>query len=105
MKIVPKKVKMARQKPSARVTNFNEVALGYSEEEAQQEARRCLQCKKAPCIKGCPVEIDIPSFIAKIIQKDYRGAIRKIKESNLLPAMCGRVCPQEGLCEKACTLG
>lgn len=96
---------MARQKPSVRVTNFDEVALGYSEEEAQQEARRCLQCKKPPCIKGCPVEIDIPAFIARIMQKDYRGAIRKIKESNLLPAMCGRVCPQEGLCEKACTLG
>ncbi len=105
MKIVPKKRRMARQKPSVRVTNFDEVALGYSEEEAQQEARRCLQCKKPPCIKGCPVEIDIPAFIARIMQKDYRGAIRKIKESNLLPAMCGRVCPQEGLCEKACTLG
>jgi len=105
MKIFPKKVKMPRQKPKVRVTNFAEVALGYTEEQAQQEARRCLQCKKAPCIKGCPVEIDIPSFIAKIVEKDYRGAIRKIKESNLLPAMCGRVCPQEGLCEKACTLG
>lgn len=86
------------------MTNFNEVALGYSEEEAQREARRCLQCKKAPCIKACPVEIDIPSFIARITEKDYQGAIRKIKEDNLLPAMCGRVCPQEGLCEKACTL-
>jgi glutamate synthase (NADPH/NADH) small chain len=105
MKIFPKKVKMPRQKPKVRVTNFDEVALGYTEEQAQQEARRCLQCKKAPCIKGCPVEIDIPSFIAKIVEKDYRGAIRKIKEANLLPAMCGRVCPQEGLCEKACTLG
>ncbi len=104
MKIFPKKVKMPRQKPKVRVTNFDEVALGYTEKQAQQEARRCLQCKKAPCIKGCPVEIDIPSFIAKIVEKDYRGAIRKIKESNLLPAMCGRVCPQEGLCEKACTL-
>ncbi len=105
MKIRPKKVRMPRQKPKVRVTNFDEVALGYTEKQAQQEARRCLQCKNAPCIKGCPVEIDIPSFIAKIVEKDYRGAIRKIKESNLLPAMCGRVCPQEGLCEKACTLG
>ncbi len=104
MKIAPKKVEMPRQKPRVRVTNFNEVALGYSEEEAQREARRCLQCKKAPCIKACPVEIDIPSFIARITEKDYQGAIRKIKEDNLLPAMCGRVCPQEGLCEKACTL-
>jgi glutamate synthase (NADPH/NADH) small chain len=104
MKIAPKKVEMPRQKPRVRVTNFNEVALGYSEEEAQREARRCLQCKKAPCIKACPVEIDIPGFIARITEKDYQGAIRKIKEDNLLPAMCGRVCPQEGLCEKACTL-
>jgi len=104
MKIVPEKVEMSRQAPKVRVTNFNEVALGYSEEEAQQEAKRCLQCKKAPCIEACPVEIDIPSFIARIIEKDYQGAIRKIKEKNLLPAMCGRVCPQEGLCEKACTL-
>ena len=104
MKIIPKKVEMPRQKPKVRVTNFNEVALGYTKEQAQQEARRCLQCKKAPCIKACPVEIDIPSFIAKIAEKDYRGAIRKIKEANLLPAMCGRVCPQEGLCEKACIL-
>jgi len=104
MKIAPKKVEMLRQEPEVRVANFNEVALGYSEEEAQREARRCLQCKKAPCIKACPVEIDIPCFIARIIEKDYKGAIRKIKEDNLLPAMCGRVCPQEGLCEKACTL-
>jgi glutamate synthase (NADPH/NADH) small chain len=104
MKIVPKKVKMPRQKPKVRVTNFNEVALGYTKEQAQQEARRCLQCKKAPCINACPVEIDIPSFIAKIVKKDYRGAIHKIKEANLLPGMCGRVCPQEGLCEKVCTL-
>ena len=104
MKIAPKKVEMSRQDPIVRVTNFNEVALGYSEEEAQQEARRCLQCKKAPCIKACPVEIDIPGFIAPLVDRDYRGAIRKIKEQNLLPAMCGRVCPQEGLCEKACIL-
>ena len=103
MKISPKKVEMPRQEPKVRITNFNEVALGYLEEEAQEEARRCLQCKKAPCIKACPVEIDILGFIARIIEKDYQGAIRKIKEKNLLPAMCGRVCPQEGLCEKACT--
>jgi glutamate synthase (NADPH/NADH) small chain len=105
MKISPKKVEMARQEPKVRITNFNEVALGYSEEEAQEEARRCLQCKKAPCIQACPVEIDIPGFIARIMDKDYQGAISKIKEKNLLPAMCGRVCPQEGLCEKVCTLG
>jgi len=104
MKISPKKVEMARQEPKVRVKNFNEVALGYSEEEAIEEAKRCLQCKKAPCTKACPVEVDIPGFIARIMENDYRGAIRKIKEKNLLPAMCGRVCPQEELCEKACTL-
>ena len=104
MKIAPKKVKMPRQRPRIRVKNFDEVALGYSEEQAEEEARRCLQCKKAPCTKACPVEVDIPGFITRIIDKDYQGAIGKIKEKNLLPAMCGRVCPQEGLCEKACTL-
>jgi glutamate synthase (NADPH/NADH) small chain len=104
MKIAPKKVEMPHQKPEVRVTNFDEVALGYSAKEAQQEASRCLQCKKAPCTRTCPVEVDIPGFIARIIEKDYQGAIRKIKEKNLLPAMCGRVCPQEELCEKACTL-
>jgi len=104
MKISPQRVEMARQEPKVRIKNFNEVALGYTEEQAQEEAERCLQCKKAPCTKACPVEIDIPGFIARIVNKDYQGAIRQIKEANLLPAMCGRVCPQEGLCEKACTL-
>jgi len=104
MEIARKKVEMPRQKPKVRIRNFNEVALGYSEDSAQDEARRCLQCKKAPCTNACPVEIDIPGFIALIVKKDYRGAIRKIKEKNLLPAMCGRVCPQEDLCEMACTL-
>lgn len=104
MKISPQRVEMARQEPRVRIRNFNEVALGYTEEQAREEARRCLQCKKAPCTKACPVEIDIPGFIKRIIEKDYPGAIHQIKEANLLPAMCGRVCPQEGLCEKACTL-
>lgn len=95
---------MFKQSPKERVHNFKEVALGYNEEQAFREASRCLQCKKASCIKGCPVEIDIPAFIAKIKEKDFLGAILKIKEKNSLPAVCGRVCPQENQCEKECIL-
>jgi len=104
-KINPVKTPMPRQEPEVRGRNFDEVALGYGEEEAIGEARRCLQCKKAPCIAGCPVEIDIPAFIQKIADKDFLGAARKLKEKNSLPAICGRVCPQEDQCEKYCTLG
>ncbi len=103
-KIVPKKTPMKEQPPEERIKNFNEVPLGYTEEEAIQEAKRCLQCKNPPCVKGCPVEIDIPGFIAKIAEGDFRGAIRIMKEKNVLPAICGRVCPQEDQCEKVCTL-
>ena len=81
------------------------MALGYTEEMALLEAERCLQCKKPRCVSGCPVEIDIPAFIERIKERDYLGAIRKIKEKNSLPAVCGRVCPQEDQCEKACVLG
>lgn len=95
---------MPNQEPSKRVTNFDEVALGYDAQTAIKEAQRCLLCKKSPCRKGCPVEIDIPSFIALIQKGDFRGAIEKIKEKNNLPAICGRVCPQESQCEKYCTL-
>ncbi len=98
------RVPMALQDPKIRVQNFNEVALGYSREEARREAARCLQCKKQPCIAGCPVEIDIPAFIRKIKDGDYMGAIHKIKETNSLPAVCGRVCPQEEQCEQVCVL-
>ncbi len=94
-----------RKRPSdERVKDFNEVALGYTSEEAVREAGRCLQCKKAPCVKGCPVGIDIPRFIRKIEEKDFQGALDVIYEKNLLPAICGRVCPQETQCEKLCTL-
>ena len=96
---------MPRQDPKARGRNFDEVALGYTEEMALLEAERCLQCKKPRCVSGCPVEIDIPAFIARIKDRDYLGAVRKIKEKNSLPAVCGRVCPQEDQCEKACVLG
>lgn len=96
---------MPEQQPLERVKNFNEVALGYGENEALAEAARCLQCKKPKCIEGCPVEIDIKSFIGLISQKDYDGALIKIREKNSLPAICGRVCPQEDQCEKMCIVG
>lgn len=103
--IIPKKHPMPVQDPQERIKNFNEVALGYDEETAVAEAKRCLQCKKEPCRQGCPVEVDIPSFIRMVAARDFEGAIKKIKEKNALPAVCGRVCPQENQCEKYCTLG
>ena len=103
-KIVPNKTPMREQPPKERAKNYDEVPYGYSEKEAMQEARRCLQCKKPICIKGCPVEIDIPGFIQFIAEGDFRGAIEKLKEKNVLPAVCGRVCPQEDQCEKLCVL-
>ena len=103
-KIVPNKTPMRKQPPKERAKNYDEVPYGYSEKEAMQEARRCLQCKKPICIKGCPVEIDIPGFIQFIAEGNFRGAIEKLKEKNVLPAVCGRVCPQEDQCEKLCVL-
>jgi len=96
---------LKKQDPKKRTKNFNEVALGYSEEEALIEASRCLACKKPKCVKGCPVEIDIPGFITKIKNKDFEGSARALKEKNSLPGVCGRVCPQEDQCEKECILG
>ncbi len=96
---------MPEQKPKERIKNFNEVALGYSEEDAVKEASRCLNCKKPSCVKGCPVGIDIPGFIQLIKEKRFEDAIDKIKEKNSLPAICGRVCPQETQCEQLCILG
>jgi glutamate synthase (NADPH/NADH) small chain len=93
------------QAPEARVKNFDEVALGYRREEALNECERCLMCPTAACVPGCPVGIDIPGFIAKIIEKDYRGAYDVLTDSNLLPAICGRVCPQEDQCEGVCPVG
>lgn len=98
------RVEMPKQAPEERVKNFDEVALGYTAEQAVEEASRCLQCKKAFCVEGCPVDIDIPAFIQKIKDKDFLGAIHKIKEKNSLPAVCGRVCPQEEQCELKCVL-
>ena len=82
-----------------------EVGLGYTEEEVLQEANRCLQCPKPQCVQGCPVEVDIPAFIKLLRDKDFAGAIKKIKEKNCLPAICGRVCPQEEQCQQFCLLG
>lgn len=103
--IRPTQVPMREQDPRARIRNFEEVPFGYTAEEAMAEAERCLQCKRAPCIQGCPVQIDIPKFIREIKAGDFRAAIRTIKETNQLPAVCGRVCPQETQCQAMCTLG
>ena len=106
----PKKEKVPRQPmpeqdPSARVRNFEEVPLGYSEEAAVAEAKRCIQCKKPGCIAGCPVEVRIPEFIHAIAEGRFMEAARILKETNSLPAVCGRVCPQEEQCEQVCILG
>lgn len=95
---------MKTQDPDVRIKNFNEVALGLGEKEAVREAKRCLKCKKASCVGGCPVEIDIPAFVDYIVKGEFDKAIAKIREKNSLPAICGRVCPQEDQCEKACVL-
>ena len=96
---------MPAQDPRIRRDNMQEVALGYSEAQARLEAERCLQCAKKPCIAGCPVGIDIPAFIGRIAEGDYAAAIGIIRENSLLPAVCGRVCPQETQCQAPCTVG
>lgn len=104
-KISPKKTPMREQPPEERIRNFNEVPYGYSSEEAVLEAQRCLQCKKPLCVQGCPVEIDIPGFIKFIAQNQFREGVNRLKEKNILPAICGRVCPQEEQCEIKCVVG
>ncbi len=96
---------MREQNPKERIKNFDEVALGYTEKEALNEASRCLICKKPLCVSGCPVEIDIPGFIKAIRERKFDEAAKVLKEKNSLPAVCGRVCPQEDQCEKMCVLG
>ncbi len=96
---------MAVQDPAKRITNFDEVALGFTLEEALLECARCLDCPEPACVPGCPVAIDIPGFIMKVVDKDYRGAYEILSEANLLPAICGRVCPQEDQCEGVCPVG
>jgi len=100
-----KAVEVPKQDPLLRTRNFKEVVLGYNEEQALAEASRCLNCPNPQCVAGCPVGVDIPGFINLIKQKDYAGSISKIKERNSLPAICGRVCPQEEQCQKSCVLG
>jgi glutamate synthase (NADPH/NADH) small chain len=97
--------KMPEQKPEVRAKNFDEVPFGYDDDTAIKEAQRCLQCKKPKCVKGCPVDIKIPEFVGLIAEGQYRDAIGKIKETNSLPAVCGRVCPQESQCEAVCVVG
>jgi len=96
---------MPEQKPEVRKRNFEEVPLGFTEEMAMKEAERCLQCKKPSCVDGCPVSVDIPGFIALIKEGDFTKSIRHVWERNSLPAVCGRVCPQEAQCEGSCILG
>ena len=96
---------MPSQAPGVRTKNMEEVALGYTPEQARLEAMRCLQCKNAPCIAGCPVQIDIPGFIKAIAEQDHQKAIDILKQNSLLPAVCGRVCPQEIQCQAPCTVG
>ena len=96
---------MPKQEPFERIKNFDEVALGYTEELARAEAGRCLNCKKPLCSQGCPVGVKIPEFIHCIVEGDFSAGIKKIKETNALPAVCGRVCPQEEQCEHKCILG
>ena len=100
-----KKNEMPSQEPNVRNKNFKEVALGYTPEQAIDEAKRCLNCKNRPCVSGCPVNIMIPDFIAKMAEGDFEGAYQVIAKSSALPAVCGRVCPQESQCEKYCVRG
>jgi glutamate synthase (NADPH/NADH) small chain len=106
IRTIPQERTPMREQPAReRATNFAEVACGYSVEDALREAERCLLCPDQPCVSGCPVNINIPEFIRKVGEKDYRGAYDTITATNLLPAVCGRVCPQENQCEGVCTVG
>ena len=101
----PKKNPMPHQDPQVRAGNFQEVALGYTKEQAIDEAQRCLNCKNMPCVSGCPVKIHIPEFIAKVAEGDFEAAYQIIAQDSALPAVCGRVCPQETQCESKCVRG
>ena len=105
MALDPKKHEMPVQDPQVRARNFSEVALGYTHEIALAEAARCLDCRNKPCVEGCPVNIDIPGFIRALKKDDIEGAYEVINKSSSLPAVCGRVCPQETQCESKCTMG
>jgi glutamate synthase (NADPH/NADH) small chain len=102
--IIPKKTPMPEQPPEVRIHNYNEVPYGYTEEQAMAEAKRCLECARPSCMQGCPVNINIPAFLELVSDGDFRAAINLIKETNALPAVTGRVCPQESQCEGVCAL-
>jgi len=102
--IIPKKTPMPEQPPAERIKNYNEVPYGYTPEQAIAEAKRCLECARPLCVEGCPVNINIPAFLKLVAEGDFRGAINIIKETNALPAVSGRVCPQEEQCEGKCAL-
>ena len=99
------RVVVREQNPQVRATNFDEVCYGYNKEEAMEEAARCLNCKKPKCVEGCPVSIDIPAFIAEVKEGNFEEAFKIISQSSALPAVCGRVCPQESQCEGKCIRG
>ena len=99
------RVKMPEQDPTARSRNFEEVNLGLTEEQAIREAKRCLQCKSRQCVAGCPVQVSIPEFIARLAEGNLPEAARILQRDNALPAVCGRVCPQEEQCESECVRG
>jgi len=103
--IKPRQTQMRQQRPYERIHNFDEVPLGYTEEEAVREANRCLQCQYPTCIDGCPVNVDIPRFVGQVARGDFAGAVATIRETNSLPAVCGRVCPQEDQCQGVCAMG
>ena len=102
---VTKKHPAREQRPEDRVRNFSEVSLGYDEETALAEAQRCLHCKNSPCMSACPVNVNIPDFIALVKEKKYLEAYDVIRATSALPAICGRVCPQENQCESKCVRG
>ncbi|MEG2074606.1 MAG: dihydropyrimidine dehydrogenase, partial [Angelakisella sp.] len=101
----PIKAPMPEQPPQVRNKNFEEVSLGYSAEAAMEEAKRCINCKNRPCVSGCPVAVNIPEFIAHVAVGDFAAAYEVISATNSLPAVCGRVCPQESQCEAKCVRG
>ncbi|MCF7927333.1 MAG: NADPH-dependent glutamate synthase [Candidatus Izimaplasma sp.] len=102
--MIKNKIKMNEQSPKERTTNFKEVALGYTKQQAIEEAKRCLQCDSPKCVSACPVEIDIPKFIQQLTNNQFKAAYNTIEQDNILPSICGRVCPQEKQCEGACVL-
>ena len=103
-KINLNRVEMPKQLPEERKNNFQEVALGYTEQQAEEEAKRCIQCKKPRCVEGCPVGVEIPNFIRALRERDMSEAVLALKRKNSLPGVCGRVCPQEVQCESRCVL-